>query len=642
MKKTYSAIFSITTLMAILIGFNNVKLESFHTQKEMKELRELVRSSDGPHGTNDMFGGSGLCSGCHGYDPVGYAMVTSWGQDVNVYDDWAGTMMANSAHDPFWRAKISHEILVNPGIQVELETNCTSCHAPQGHFNAFHNGAVNYSIADMVVDSIALDGVSCGACHQLKDTLIGQLFSGNMIYDTTRTVYGPFPVPFAGPMESFIGFKVEKGNHIAKAGLCAGCHTLITNAHDLAGAPTGTTFVEQATYHEWVNSTYNNESNPDSGITCQGCHIPRINENIVIAANFSFLAPRKPYGQHHLVGANSFMIELMKANATALSITSTARNFDSALVRTTRMMQDSAVVMNLNLVSRTVDTAFYEVKLSNKAGHKFPTGYPSRRAFLQFVLLNDAGDTLFKNGMLNSAYQLIGQDATFETHHNTIRNETDVQIYELVAGDVLGDVTTVLERAFTMLKDNRLTPVGFTTGHYAYDTTKIVGDATTDADFNYNGALEGTGSDIIHFNIPLYGFTGNLNVSSSLYYQSIPHKWLDEMFAFSSPEITSFQGMFNAANHTPLLVAQIKEGNLYIDINETPIIIPATVYPNPSVSGTFYIKSSETITEITVYTLTGAIELQSKNASSFTLPRRGTYIVRIKYGNKQFTEKVIF
>jgi Secretion system C-terminal sorting domain/Cytochrome c554 and c-prime len=642
MKKTYSTLFSLTTVMAILVGVNRGNLQSFHSEKELKELRALTRAGTGPTGTNSLFGGSGLCAGCHGHDPVGYAMVTSWGQDVNVYDDWAGTMMANSAKDPFWRAKVSHEILVNPANQVAFETKCTSCHAPLGHFAAIHDGAPSYLMSDLVLDSLGRDGVSCGACHQLKDTLIAKFFSGNLIYDTTKTVYGPFPVPFAGPMESFIGFKVEKGEHIAKAGLCAGCHTLITDAHDLLGAPTGTTFVEQATYHEWVNSTYNNESNPDSGITCQGCHMPRINENIVIAANFSFLGGRKPYGQHHLVGANSFMLDLMKNNSAALGITALPVHFDSAIVRTNKMMQDSAVLMNLTLTSRTVDTAFYELKLTNKAGHKFPSGYPSRRAFVQFVVLDDNGDTLFKNGMLNSAYQLIGQDATFEPHHNKINNENDVQIYELVAGDVNSDVTTVLERAFVCLKDNRLTPEGFTTSHFAYDTTKIVGGALTDADFNYEASVEGSGTDIIHFSIPMYGYTGDLNVASSLYYQSVPHKWLDEMFSFVSPEITSFQTMFNAADHTPLLVAQIKDGNLWVDMNEVPMIVPAVVYPNPSISGTFYVQNVDAVNEITVYSLSGAMVLKNRNANSFTLPRRGTYIVRIKYGNKEFTEKIIY
>ena len=38
-------------------------------------------------------------------------------------------MMANSARDPFWRAKVSHEILVNPAHSVGLQDKCTSCHA---------------------------------------------------------------------------------------------------------------------------------------------------------------------------------------------------------------------------------------------------------------------------------------------------------------------------------------------------------------------------------------------------------------------------------------------------------------------------------------------------------------------------------
>src|SRR5690606_33238847 len=83
---------------------------------------------------------SGECAGCHGHDVTGFASTDAEGNDVNVTNDWRATMMANAAKDPFWRAKVSHEVLVNPNHQVALETKCTSCHAPQGHFNAIHNG----------------------------------------------------------------------------------------------------------------------------------------------------------------------------------------------------------------------------------------------------------------------------------------------------------------------------------------------------------------------------------------------------------------------------------------------------------------------------------------------------------------------
>lgn len=640
MKKTILTLSSFILLVVLFVAFRPSDLKQFHSQEE-KDAFELMMRASGPHGVNDLFGGSGLCSGCHGHDPNAIAFLTSWGEDVNVYDQWAGTMMANSSKDPFWRAKVSHEILVNPANAVAFETKCTSCHAPQGHFNAFHNGSTSYSISSMVADSIAMDGVGCGACHQQKDTLIGKRFSGELIYDTTKTVYGPFLSPFAGPMTSFIGFNVTYGAHVTKAGLCAGCHTLLTDVHDLSGIPTGAKFVEQATYHEWLNSSYNNEAFPSTGRSCQSCHMPRIDEDIVIAANYAFLAPRRPYGQHHLVGANSFMLNLIKNNASALGVTANPEHFDSSIVRTNRMMQDSAVQLNLNLVNRTSDTAFYELKLTNLAGHKFPSGYPSRRAFVQFVLMNAAGDTLFKNGMLNSSYQLVGQDPTFEPHHNYIKSENDVQIYEIVAGDVMGNVTTVLERASVALKDNRLTPKGFSTSHLSYDTTRIEG-VGSDADFNYDGSTEGSGSDIVHFNIPLAGYAGDLNVVATLYYQSIPHKWLDEMFTHSSPEIDLFKGMYNAADHTPLLVAQIKQGDMFAGVPYVPPVVQVSLYPNPSLNGQFTIQSSQVANEVKVYSMQGTLVAHVYQTNSFTLQRRGTYIVRMRFGAKEVTQKIVF
>jgi hypothetical protein len=644
MKKTYTALCFALALIGGTMVLSSNGFSKFHTNEELNHLRDYVLRT-GPHGTNAFFGGSGLCGGCHGHDPAAYALITAAGEDVSIYDDWAGTMMANAAHDPFWRAKVSHEILVNPTRQVEFETRCTSCHAPLGHFDAYYHGDTTYTIADMLADSLALDGVSCGACHQQPDSaIIGKLFSGNLIYDTSRTIYGQYHAPFSGPMESFIGFKPVFGNQVKRSGLCAGCHTLITESHDLSGNPTGNMFTEQATYHEWVNSIYNNEDgiNDSLGKTCQSCHIPEINENIVIAANFSFLGPRKPFGKHHLVGANSFMLDLMRNNISALGITAAPKNFDSAYVRTKRLMQDSAVIMNLSLASRTVDTAFYDLKLTNKAGHKFPSGYPSRRAFVQFVVLDDSGDTLFKNGLLNSTGVLVGQDPVYEPHHQMINNINDVQIYEMVPADVMGNVTTLLERANSVLKDNRLVPTGFSTSHYAYDTTKIVGDAEFDADFNYEASVEGSGTDVIQFHIPMNGYTGNLNVVATLYYQSIPKTFLDDMFMYTSPEISLFQGMFNTTDQTPLVVTQIKEGNLFANVANAPTILPLNIFPNPSSTGNFFINTEKPVDEITVYNLTGEMVLQTGNTNWFTINKRGTYIVRIRSGNREFVQKIIF
>lgn len=553
-------------------GILNQEKPRFHSFTERQMFRQLTVQQ------NDLFGGSGLCAGCHGHDPAGLAMVDPQGNDINVVDDWKATMMANSAKDPFWRAKVSHEVLVNPGHQALLENKCTSCHAPQGRFNAAHHG-LDYSMQDLLTDSLGLDGVACGACHQLDPQFVGKFFSGNLVYDTTKTVWGPYQNPFTSPMQDFIGFNVAFGAHIAKSELCASCHTLITETVDLSGNFTGGEFVEQATYHEWLNSRY---ADDQDDISCQSCHVPRLNENVIIAANYSFLGPRRPFGLHHMVGGNAFMLQLMKANRTILGLSADDEAFDSTIARTERMLIQQTLEINLIEASRTNDTVFYQLMLHNLTGHKFPSGYPSRRAFVQFLVMNDAGDTLFSSGEWDANYEVIGHDPSWEPHHRMINQEDQVQIYEMVMGDVNGNKTTVLERAAQMLKDNRLTPEGFSVSHPAYDTTMIAGNALLDPDFNWDGGNEGTGKDIVHYHIPLNGYTGSLNVIARVYYQSVPPGYLAEMFAFSAQPIDDFKAMFQAADNTPFKVAQVLLGDMFLGNEDIKGEMNYRVFPNPA------------------------------------------------------------
>ncbi|HBL37911.1 MAG TPA: hypothetical protein DDZ19_02270, partial [Flavobacteriales bacterium] len=70
-----------------------------------------------PDTSNSLFTGSGKCAGCHAKDPNAFASIAGQsnppmpmpdGWDVNVTDYWRSTLMANSARDPFWQAKVRH------------------------------------------------------------------------------------------------------------------------------------------------------------------------------------------------------------------------------------------------------------------------------------------------------------------------------------------------------------------------------------------------------------------------------------------------------------------------------------------------------------------------------------------------------
>ncbi|MDQ3109974.1 MAG: T9SS type A sorting domain-containing protein [Bacteroidota bacterium] len=639
--KTFIISFIAVVLVVCMANMNVQKAEArkFHSPEETARLIDMVQSQ--PYDTNTFFATGGRCGGCHGRDPNGIAMVSDNGTDVNIMDGWQGTMMANSAKDPFWRAKVSHEILVNPGLQVAIEDKCTSCHAPTGHFTAHMFGQPNYTMARLATDSFGLDGVNCSGCHQQIDTLMGNNFSGNLHY-SQKVIYGPVQNPYSAVMEFFVEFRPEYSLHTTESEFCGGCHTLQTETVDLAGIPTGGSFVEQATFHEWKNSSYST-----NGASCQSCHLPRLNDSIRLATDYPFVPERSPYGQHVLVGGNAFMLKLMKNNMTAVGATCEPANFDTTIARTMRYLRDSTCDMHVIQTARTTDTVYFDVQLDNKAGHKFPSGYPSRIAWVQFVVTDNIGDTIYKSGLQDAFGNIIGRDAGFEPHHDVCYTNNDVQIYEMVMGDVADNPTTVLQRADTCLKDNRLCPKGFSTSHPSYDTTKVIGIGV-DPDFNYSGPTEGTGGDVVHYHVFINGYGGTLNLSTKLYYTAVPRQWLSEMFAFSSPEITNFQGMFNTADQTPMLIAQVDYQNTITSADMANGYSGISVYPNPSANGHLNFSGYEKsgLQMVHVYDLAGKEVMPSIPGATFTgaidLPKRGVYLIVMETKAGRVVKKVMW
>jgi hypothetical protein len=614
--------------------------KKFHTEKELSMFKMMNGDTSLPTGFNTLFAASGACAKCHGKDPDGIASVDPLGNDINVVDDWRATMMANSAKDPFWRAKVSHEIIVNPNHQEALEQKCLTCHAPMGHFNGQHVGT-EYQFHWIDFDPVGRDGVSCVVCHQQGTEQLGSLHSGNLNIDTMKVAYGPYEEPLVSPMFTATGYEPVYSPHISNAGICAGCHTLITETVDLEGNYTGNTFVEQATYHEWLNSNYEVENT-----TCQNCHMPALEKGYVTLVTGSMVEPRFPYYLHELVGGNVTMLKLLRDNVEELCLTAAPEQFDEVIEKTIDMLQNRSLELEVKLIERTIDTAFFEVKIQNKAGHKFPSGYPSRRSFVEFSVVDELGDTLFHSGKTDSEFEVFGHNNDYEPHYEMINSEEQIQIYELVLGDVNGDVTTVLERADSPLKDNRIPPVGFTMGHEVYDTTVIAGKALIDENFNMENDFEGSGSDIIFYHIPLNGNLNELRVTANIHYQSTPPKWMKEMFEESSPEIDTFRTMFANTDRTPVLMQseetfvdgvnsdfEVKNQNLF------------KVFPSISEDGIFQIESDK-IHDLFVIDLNGKIVHQEfKRSANYAIQLndlKGVFFLNFRSEKGLiFTQKVI-
>ncbi len=624
-------------------AFSKPVAKRFHTDAELIVLKDSLRRA--PIVNGEYFLASNSCGGCHGYDSAHVSNINESGNDVNLVERWESSMMANAAKDPLWRAKVSQEITINPGHSGILQNKCTSCHAPMGRFTSMFHGNPFYGITDLEHDSLGLDGVSCGACHKISPNT-GFSYSGNTLYDTTHVEYGPFTAPSVGPMQLYEGFTPTFSSHMDNAKLCSSCHTLITQSADLAGNLTGGEFVEQATYHEFENSNF-----PSQNIKCQTCHMPQNLDGIVIANGFLGLTPRVPFNQHTFVGANSFMVNMIKNNRDSLGVYVPVDKFDSTIVAALDMLKNKSINYHLTMDNITSDTAFFSVKIENKVGHKFPSGYPSRRAVVQFVVLDANSDTVFQSGIYNAQQRVMGENPAWEPHHNIINQSGVSQIYEMAMGDVNSNFTSVLERASVLLKDNRIPPAGFTTTHPVYDTCKISADALADDDFNKVNTVEGSGIDYVHYHVPVTGHTGPFSVKTKVYYQSVPPKWTDEMFTLNTAPINRFKTMYQNADQTPILVAKdsMNNINLPLGIKNNTSTANVKVFPTISLDGKVYVSAEygTMINSIEVYNAEGKLINKIINSGFQTdlivdLPTTsGTYYLRLNINNKIITKKVI-
>lgn len=292
--------------------------------------------------------------------------------------------------------------------------------------------------------------------------------------------------------------------------------------------------------------------------------MPLVEGGAIAATQPNWLFPQR-FGKHHLVGGNAFMLKLMRDNAVALELSASPTQFDSTIARTTRSLQNETAQLRLIQLPSPIGEWAFEVEVGNAAGHKFPSGYPSRMAFLEFVLISSAGDTLFHSGQWSPEEGLNGRDATYEPHWNEIVSEDQVQVYETVFGDVSGTPTQLLERASVLLKDNRVPPRGFYMNHVTYDTVRFGPMAELDLDFNHSrnedGSVgdEGSGTDRLVYRIADLSGTASVQAHARLQYVSVPARWVSGMFEYAdqSEAIATFEAMFNASDRTPVVMKAV-------------------------------------------------------------------------------------
>jgi hypothetical protein len=448
---------------------------------------------------------------------------------------------------------------------------------------------------------------------------LARTFSGSFALAPPGKLFGPFREPKTKSMTNATGIVPEHSADIKSSELCASCHTI--HLPVLHRGKTVAHSYEQATYPEWAFSAYRTGTIAGGALplgpgskaqSCQDCHMPNRNAfglplqskiaSIQEYSNFPQaehtlpaqeidLPVREGYARHTLVGLNLFLIRIAQQFPKVLGLRSgdpmlAGGKGADPLITTGDAMLDQAknrtALVDVSDVRQDRKTLTAKVTITNKTGHKFPSGVAFRRAFIAFSVLDARGRALWSSGRTDATGVIVDEMGTpiagelwwrpdcsarinpaaraHQPHYDVITVQNQAQIYEELAAAPsndaapvcgahaapVGPLTTSFLSICARVKDNRLLPAGFLP---LADRTQIadalgagqelaeeVAPVAVGDDPDYRSG----GSDTVTYRIPLSQLHGRpVAVQAALYYQAIPPYYLQDRFCTSMSNDTA-------------------------------------------------------------------------------------------------------
>jgi hypothetical protein len=436
----------------------------------------------------------GICRNCH--------YSNSLSHPVKIASDWAGSMMAQSARDPIFYAALAVANKYRPAVGEF----CIRCHSPTGWLAGRSELATGQALA-----GTDLDGVQCDYCHRAVDPLnpdstvpslgghsVPGYGNGMHVQQRLSTPkrgpfnYGPEAPPPYDLLAPPHGWKHDGFQETSD--FCGVCHdvsnpNLATDRFTQAPHQYGPM---ERTYSEWLMSEY--ATYGDSG-TCQSCHMRDTTGYACVYADFP---ERTNLAQHDLTGGNTFAPDIIpdffpEVDTAALQ---------EAKVRATATLQRAA---DLQVVSyHSGDSVIATVKITNRTGHKLPTGYPDgRRMWINIVGTNAAGDTVFQSGKYDSDSADIIHDQQIKLYEARFGLTADTAVaLGLSPGPSLHFALND-----TLYFDNRIPPKGFSNFNFFIRNAQPVGATYDDNQY----------WDITNYVLPVSA----AHVTATLYYQTM-------------------------------------------------------------------------------------------------------------------------
>jgi hypothetical protein len=420
---------------------------------------------------------SASCQLCHTYDN---ATAAQGEPRYAPFYGWQGSLMANAARDPIFWAAVALADQDHPGETVA----CVRCHSPR----AFLEGRGDATRIDQLT-SPDLEGVGCELCHRMTDQ--GAL--ANAQYNVDDVLGAGGLVPRRGPW-TYDGMGANEPPHAwlhdpytGSAALCGACHDVTTPRERLddAGNPTGTLFNEQRTYSEWAGSAF---AQPGEGFrSCQDCHMPAVADKPGCTQLVDQSSHPTGGRRHDLVGANRFMVELLRAeygNSGAGIINDFF--FNQTLARMDELLATAATLELAGPASVHLGEglAGLAATVTNETGHKLPTGYSEGRIMWLEVTATYGEQVVWTSGLY-----VPGQGPEADSQLRSYRGEAEQYATGTTMHLLLND---------HWVEDTRIPPRGLAPN----PETDPVGS-------RYPLQADGTWP---HFDVAQYAFPGRLDV----------------------------------------------------------------------------------------------------------------------------------
>ena len=491
-------------------------------------LRDFHQPGTQPFG-GGTFQDQAACAGCHG----GYDTAVEPGHNFR------GSMMAQAARDPLFFAclAIAEQDAPSSG---DL---CLRCHTPFG----WMSGRSQPTGGGQLV-ALDRDGVACDFCHRAVDPIYqagvsppeDQAVLNGLLpahrptgYSTGQYVVDPEARrrgPFAGVVAPHT--VLESPLHRSSE-FCGTCHDVSNpvfmrvSGADYAPGPfdapadsigSGHLMPLERTYSEWKNSAFpagvyapEFAGNKPGGMvaTCQDCHLRDV-------AGKGCNDPGAPLRQdlpfHDMTGGSSWM----PAVVAALYPTETdAAALAAGAARAVSMLEKAATV-DLT-VAAAGDSYRATVTVTNRTGHKLPTGYPEgRRMWLHVRARNAAGALVYESGGYDAATGVLAMapvPVVYEAH---------LGLSPALAGALGLSAGPSFHFALndTLHKDNRIPPLGFTNAAF-----EAFGGPPVDPGFEGPGPRypDGQNWDAPAFALP----PSAVSIAATLYYQSTSTEYIE-------------------------------------------------------------------------------------------------------------------